>query len=117
MKAKDIQVGAKLVRVLFEEDGEGGFLHEKFYDVTKVERGPSAVYSVTIHPEGTPARHQYRYTGVEVAMEFEVMGSAGHGDRRRAVLNEAVREAQQELEDRMSRIADIQVQLKREGQT
>jgi hypothetical protein len=62
-----------------------------------------------------PARRQYRYTGVEVAMEFEVMGSAGHGDRRRQLLNDAIWAAQQEVECLKARIAALQAALEREN--
>jgi hypothetical protein len=117
MKASDIQVGAKLVRVLFDDDRENGargFLRERVYDVVEVVRGSSAVFAATLQPEGMSA-HRYRYTGVEVALEFEVAGSAGHKDRRRALLRDAIDGTEAEVNDLEAGIAAMRAQLEQEN--
>jgi hypothetical protein len=118
MKAKDIQVGTKLVRVRFSEDETlPMYLSEQFLTVVEVERGPSAVYSVRLHPEGRPPTHGCRYTGVEVALEFEVADSPGHAEARRLALAMGARRMQQEISDRWEMLQRVRATIQLVGQT
>jgi hypothetical protein len=122
MKASDIQVGAKLVRVRFSEDETlPMYLNERFLTVVDAGQGESAAPCVRLRPyvrlrpEG--AAEHVAFPHSEVVTEFEVADSPEHEERRRRALSDAAWKMQQEISDRWELLQRVRATIQLVGQT